>query len=185
MEGIVVKNPLYPWLDTAEYSEPPSCLYSRWIVTSRVQDSRLQHHSFPQKALERTGFLNPRYETGLLEKLRIFKDQLRQIFSELEWCTGYFSLISPMNLTSHFRFSTCFYTLLRPPGCHRTFGQPAAPAIVHVRPSTHHTTHPLNGHHSPQPANVLRSLTPCRHTASDSSHRLTTDYTCHSSEKPS
>lgn len=86
-----------------------------------------------------------------------------------------------MNLTSHFRFSTCFYTLLRPPGCHRTFGQPAALAIVHVCLSTHHTTHPLNGHHSPQPANVLRSLTPCRHTASDSSHRLTTDYTCHSS----
>lgn len=77
--------------------------------------------------------------------------------SELEWCTVYFSLVSPMNLTNHFRF---FYWLLH--------SSEATWLSSHIRPicrtcdrprlSTHHTTHPLNGHHSPQPANVLRSL---------------------------
>lgn len=146
MEGIVVKNPLYPWLDTTEYSEPPSCLYSRWIVTSRVQDSRLQHHSFPQKALERTGFLNPRYETGLLEKFRIIKDQLRQIFSELEWCTGYFSLTWPMNLTNHFKFSNMLL-----------HSSEATWLSSHIRPTCRTCDRPRSSVHSPHNPSAERS----------------------------
>lgn len=103
--------------------------------------------------------------------------------SELEWCTVYFSLISPMNLTNHFNFFLLTSKLF---WGHLVVIVHSA-NLPHLRSSTFvHSPHNPSAERSPlTTAGQRSSLTPCRHTASDSSHRLTTDYTCHSSEKPS